>query len=350
MTSTIADTTLNAWKSGRKTHSNTKGWITGNACCCIHNGESADKRGRGGVIADGSGGVSYHCFNCNFAVVYEPGYPLSYKFRKLLRWLNVDDSEIFRLSIDATNEQKRQELLGIVKVVQQKEELKVKFKKEELPEESTTFMGLVEFYELAEGVSYPAGFVKAVEYLDKRKINMHNYEFYWSPSLKNQMRKRAIIPFTWKGETIGFTARAIDDDVVPKYIQHVDSGYVFNVDKQQKDWKFVIVCEGVLDAISVDGVAILKSDVSQQQIDLIESLDREIIVVPDFNKSGQRLIDVALNNGWSVAFPVWAETCEDINEAVVKYGKLFVLKAIVDSVERYSLKIKLLRKKYIHGS
>jgi len=344
MTTTIADTTIAAWKSGRKTHTSSKGWIAGNACCCIHNGETIDKRGRGAVIANGDGGVSYHCFNCSFKTAYTPGYPLSYKFKKLLRWLNVDESDIFRLSIEAQREQQRQEMLGLVKIEVPKEEVKVNFKKFPLPEEAVTFYGMLEFHTLKDDTNYPMDYVHAVEYIADRKIDMQKYDFYWSPVTQHKMSKRAIIPFTWKNEVIGYTARAINDDIQPKYIQQIDAGYVYNIDKQQDDWKFVIICEGVLDAISVDGVAVLKSDISPQQIDIIESLNREIIVVPDWNKSGQHLIDIAIENGWSVSFPTWAETCEDINEAVIKYGKLFVLKDIIDNVEHNTLKIQLKRR------
>jgi hypothetical protein len=42
---------------------------------------------------------------------------------------------------------------------------------------------------------------------------------------------------------------------------------------------------------------------------------------------------------------VWQETCKDINEAVVKYGKLFVVKAILDARETSKLKIELKKKK-----
>jgi hypothetical protein len=36
--------------------------------------------------------------------------------------------------------------------------------------------------------------------------------------------------------------------------------------------------------MSIDGVAILGSECSEQQADIIESLGREVIVVPDFDK------------------------------------------------------------------
>jgi len=359
MTNPIQSTAVSAWTSGRKTRRDAKGWISGNAVCCPHNGESADTRGRGGMIANADGTVSYSCFNCNFRASYTPGYPLYYKFRKLLRWLNVDEAEIQRLNIEAKREQQRQELLGLVKIEHKKEEVKVDFKKEPLPDEALSFMGMMDFFILAnEGIDehqptpehfkpLPRGLIDSVEYVYDRKIDMQKYDFYWSTDTKNKMNKRVIIPFTWKNEIIGFTARALNDDITPKYIQHIDTGYVFNIDKQKKDWKVVIVCEGVFDAISIDAVAVLKSDITKTQIDIIEGLDREIIVVPDWNKTGGNLIDVALANSWSVSFPIWAETCVDINQAVQKYGKLFVLKTILDSIESNPLKIKLLRKKYV---
>ena len=341
---TIQDTVLSHLPAKRR--ANSKGWHVFNAVCCQHNGESQDKRGRGGVITTPDGGVSYHCFNCQFKAGYYPGHQLSYKFRKLLRWLNIDDGEILQLSVEAMREAQRQELLGLVKPEVKKEELKVEFKTYSLPDEAVSFLGLLEFYELANTHEYPKGFVDSVEYVDKRKIDLRKYDFYWTSDIKNRMNKRVIIPFSWKNEVIGYTARATNDEIQPKYYNQFDAGYVFNIDKQERDWKFVIVCEGVFDALSIDAVAVLKADVTQQQVDIIEDLDREIIVVPDWNKTGQNLIDIALNNGWSVSFPVWAETCTDINEAVVKYGKLFVLKTIVDSVERNALKIELMRRKF----
>ena len=346
MSSVIANATLNAWTTSRKTRTSSKGWVSGNACCCAHNGESVDKRGRGGLILGADGAVSYACFNCAFKTGYVPGYPLSYKFRKLLSWMGVDDLEIHRLAIEALREKERQELLGIIKPEEKKEELKVNFKKYPLPDEAVSFFGLIEFYELKGSVDYPAGFIHAVEYVAKRRIDMQQYDFYWSANTKLQMNRRVIVPFTWKNEIIGYSARALTDAVKPKYQSQIDDGYVFNIDRQERDWKFVIVAEGVFDALAIDGVAVLKSDITKQQIDIIESLDREIIVVPDQNKSGIRLIDAAIANGWSVSFPVWAETCEDISQAVEKYGKLFVMKTILDSVERSKLKIALKRKKF----
>jgi hypothetical protein len=345
MTTLIADATLNAWKTGRKTKSSSHGWISGNAVCCPHNGETVDKRGRGGVIISG-GQVTYSCFNCGFKVSYKPGYVLSYKYKKLLKWMGLDENEIQRLNIEALREKQRQEFLGIVDVEEVKEVLNVSFKPEPLPNEAVSILGLVEYHELQCTHDYPANMIQTVDYLYSRKIDMRKYEFYVTQDDTFKMDQRVIIPFTWENKIIGYTARALTDTITPKYMGKIDSGYVFNVDKQERDWRFVILCEGVLDAISIDAVSVQGASISKQQIDIIENLDREIIVVPDWDKSGGKLIDIALANGWSVSFPVWAETVKDVNEAVMKYGKLFVLKTILSSVESNSLKIKLLRRKY----
>jgi len=47
----------------------------------------------------------------------------------------------------------------------------------------------------------------------------------------------------------------------------------------------------------------------------------------------------------SVSFPVWRSECKDVNAAVMKYGKLFTLKSILEGVESNSIKIQILMKK-----
>ena len=120
---------------------------------------------------------------------------------------------------------------------------------------------------------------------------------------------------------------------------------MFNLDQQRPNSKFVVVCEGPFDAMSVDGVAVSGSEISDTQIEQIDRLQREVIVIPDTDKAGRKLVDRAVEAGWTVSFPVWQETCKDINDAVVKYGKLFVLKSILAARETSRLKIELKKKR-----
>jgi hypothetical protein len=336
------------------------GWISFNAPCCIYHGESADTRGRGGVILNADGGVSYHCFNCNYKTSYAPGRPLSYKFRKLLSWLGASDNDIRQLVIEAI---RVKEFVEITKPEAVKEEVESTYRPRPLPAEATSFKSFVTFMEVAttedKVPSLPDGFHRSVDYVWKRKIDMQRYDFYWTPEVENKLSYRVIIPFTWKNEIIGYSARAFEEGIKPKYHTQHEPNYVFNVDQQRRDSKFVVVVEGPFDAMSIDGVAVCSNECSETQADIIDSLGREVIVVPDFdrhiNKRGQdvwagsRLVDQAIEYGWTVSFPVWRETCKDVNEAVVKYGKLFVLKAILAGRESNRLKIELMKKKVMNG-
>jgi DNA primase len=94
----------------------------------------------------------------------------------------------------------------------------------------------------------------------------------------------------------------------------------------------------------VSGVSILGSEINDTQRELIEGLNRKVIVVPDRDQAGQKLIDQAIEFGWSVAFPEWPNNVKDIAEAVSKYGRLFTIKSILKTVESNKLKIDLKRK------
>ena len=339
MLNSIQDAVKLLLPAKRKTNS-TSGWISFMAPCCHHNGESADTRGRGGMILNADGGTSYHCFNCNFKASYVPGRHLTYKFRKLLGWIGARENEIKPLVIDAI---RVKDIVSPDAVIEEVEP--IDFKPRPLPDEAQDFFTLNTFYTLNDDKDVPQGYHNAVLYISNRLIDFQKYPFYWTPETQYNLHKRVIIPFTWKGNIIGYSARAFDDTVKPKYHSNYEPNYVFNVDRQKHDSKFVIVSEGPFDAMAVDGVAVLSNECSEIQADIIDSLGREVIVVPDGDKSGKKLIDDALEYGWSVSFPIWQKDYKDVSEAVEKLGKLFVLKSIIEAKETGRLKIELLRKR-----
>ena len=344
MINSIRDAVAQILPHKRKTNA-TSGWISFNAPCCVHNGESADTRGRGGLVMNADGGVSYHCFNCNFKASYVPGRHLTYKFRKLLSWLGADESTVKRLVIDAIRIRELVAPEQLVEVVEQEE---INFKARLLPEKAQSFHALSNFYTLNNDRAVPPEFHNAVLYTAARKIDLTRYEFYWTPETQYNLNRRVIIPFTWRGEIIGYTSRTFDETVKPKYHSSYEPNYVFNVDRQYKDAKFVVVVEGPFDAMAIDGVAVLSNECSEIQADIIDSLGREVIVVPDADKAGAKLIDAAVEYGWSISMPIWQETCKDVSEAVVKYGKLFVIKSILSAKQSNKLKIELMKRK-IHA-
>jgi DNA primase len=155
------------------------------------------------------------------------------------------------------------------------------------------------------------------------------------------------VPFYWHGELVGYTGRLFDTrNNEIKYYTETQPGYVFNLDAQDWQRKFVLVMEGPFDAITLGGVAILGSEINDTQRELIQGLNRQVIVVPDRDQPGQKLTDQAKEFGWSVAFPQWHESVTDVAEAVSEYGRLFTLQSILKSTESTALKIDLRRKIY----
>ena len=171
MLRSIQDTVLQLLPARRKR--SPSGWISFNAPCCVHNGETQDTRSRGGVMSNPNGSLSYHCFNCNFKASYVPGRHLSYKFRKLLNWLGTPENEIKRLVIDAI---RVKDLVAPEVLVEQHEE--VNFKPRALPEEARTLFELLDFYILNDGRGIPAEVDNVVEYIKERDIDFSKYKFY----------------------------------------------------------------------------------------------------------------------------------------------------------------------------
>jgi DNA primase len=143
---------------------------------------------------------------------------------------------------------------------------------------------------------------------------------------------------------VGYTGRKIKPGR-PKYITDSQSGYVFNIDNQTHDRKYVIVTEGQFDAIAIDGVGIMTNEPNEVQIMRLNSLGREVIVVPDKDRPGAKMLKAAISNNWSASLPPWEDDVKDIADAVKKYGRLYVLTTILHYRVQGEIKINLLKKK-----
>jgi hypothetical protein len=326
--SLIADTLLQ-YLPGKRKHT-PSGWISFNAPCCD------DKRQRGGFIINGGDAVSYHCFNCGFKASWQPGRHISQKMNKFMRDLNMPDDMINQLRLEALrlDDNNTTEIRSIIP----------KFDVRALPLDAISFEELDTFLKLPDGdYAVPTKFTEAYAYLVDRKIDPWAYPFYWTPKIG--FSNRLIIPFIYKGEVVGWTARAIND-AKPKYLSEQQPGYVFNLDNQQDDREFVIVSEGPFDALSINGCAILGAEIKDSQNWLLKQLGKEILLVPDKDHEGPRTVEQAIEYGWSVSMPNWPNGVKDVNDAVVKIGKLATLYLIISAKESNSLKIQLRAKKW----
>lgn len=324
--SAVAETTLTYLPAKRKT--TPKGWISFNAVCCHHNGHSPDNRNRGGFKTSGDGGASYHCFNCGFKASWRPGRTLSLKYKNLLRWLGVPDGTINKLGLQVLRENEGVETKEFQVEVP-------KFEEGKLPRDAV---------KIADNTKVNKFFIAVVEYMQSRELYLEDYPFYWTNDLA--YRDRLIIPFYHEGTLVGYTARSVVSDKRPKYLAEEPADFVFNLDNQGYEKDFVLVFEGPIDAIYMDGCALLGSEISDGQQLLLNRLNKEVIVVPDRDTSGKKLVEDAISRGWSLSMPEWEEDIGDVGEAVLRYGRLYTLYSILKAAESSPLKNRLRAKKW----
>ena len=164
------------------------------------------------------------------------------------------------------------------------------------------------------------------------------------PNAKWTPRPGVIVPFTYDNRIVGHTTRYLDDKT-PKYIQDIQPGYVFGTDLQKPGWQHVLVMEGVFDALSIGGLAVLHAEINDAQVRLIRSLGREVTVVPDQDEAGLKLVDRAMELGWAVSMPEWPEGCKDVNNAVKLFGRLGALLTVIQARETSRIKIEMAKKR-----
>ena len=292
------------------------GWVSVNAPCCVHRGESADRRMRGGIKSSLDGSFSWHCFNCGYTASFVLGRNLTFKARKLLEWMNVPQEEIERINLESLKHKSIEGLIQERQVVADRIQ-GIEFEERDLPSDTQLLTDT------------------ATEYLQKRSIPL-DYPFLF----KTMPRNGIVIPFTYDNQIVGHTTRFLDDRT-PRYIQDIQHGYVFGTDLQKNNWQYAIVVEGVFDALSINGLAVLHAEINDAQVKLIRSLGREVIVVPDQDEAGMKLVDRAVELGWAVSIPEWPDGIKDVNDAVICMGRLATLLTIMQAKETSRIKIEL---------
>lgn len=331
MTNIIIDAVIKHWHQGRRIKRAGSGWLSGNAVCCQHNGQRADRRGRGGVITTDTK-LNYSCFNCGFKTGYLVGQSLTVKFKQFLSWLGMDSTEINRLTIEAL---KLRDMADdtITRNVKTKTAPDITFRQSVLPELSEPLDPDNKKHQ------------QYCDYLSERGLSWDSYRYYVTPDADGRNSNRIIIPYYYRGILVGNTSRFLDDRK-PKYISEQQRGYVFNVDAQRSEWKVCILVEGQFDAISIGGCAYMGQNILDEQAQILSKLHRQIVVVPDRDETGLTVCDRALELGYQVSMPDWPTDIKDVNDAVKRWGRLPTLLSILQSATSSKIKVEMLKKRY----
>jgi hypothetical protein len=277
-----------------------------------------------------SEGVVYNCFNCKYTASWQPGRNISEKLKSLCRWLGANDDQIKELVFEALKtESTDYEPDHFVE--------KVKFTEKELPEGA---MSINEWVNSAYLPDISADIGPVIDYVYSRGFDALSEHFYWSPA--PGYIDRVLLPYYYEGKIVGSTARKVREGK-PKYLSDQHPFFVFNVDEQEALSKYVFVVEGQFDAYAIGGVGLLTNEIAQQQAHIINQLGKEVIVIPDQDRAGLMLIKQAIDYDWAVAFPNWEDDVKDVADAVLKYGKLFVIVDAIKTAQRGEIKISVAR-------
>lgn len=314
-----------------RTKTSPSGWLSFNAPCCQHRGHKPDTRKRAGIRFDGEG-IVYNCFNCKFSTGWQPGSPFGEKIKTLSRWLGANDDDIKTMMFEALKTEGDD-------YQPEQYQPKVEFADKDLPEGA---MSLSEWIKMNDS-GVDELLLPVIEYVTTRGFDPMSDNFYWSPAPGYE--NRVIIPFKWQNRIVGNTARKVTEGK-PKYLSDQHPNFVFNFDSQVEDQRYVFVCEGPFDALAVGGLALLTNDISDQQARIINSLNAEVIVIPDQDVAGINLIKKAMHYNWSVAFPNWDDDVKDCADAVNVYGRLFTIVDAIETRQQGEIKITMALKKF----
>lgn len=296
-----------------------------NICCpvCVRRGTSQDHKFRCGIRFSDSIGVN--CFNCFFKGRFRVGDRLSNPMRDFLVELGIPPRDVQKLAMWADM---------VRSMMQSRPDLHVertlyipKFYETDLPPKARSLQ------DWATDCHDDPDFLATVDYLLSRGTTAANATtYYWSPSMK----QRLIIPCYHNDMLVGWTARGINDEVDPRYLKELPSNYLFNTKFLTiPERKYVFIVEGVFDALVIEGIAALGGSLNEAQISWINHSNKQPVVIPDRDKSGRHLIEIAIRQGWPVATPCypgnrwWDEDIKDCADATKRYDKLYVVQSIV---------------------
>ena len=293
-------------------------------CECCH-----DYQPRAGFKFEDNS-VFYSCFNCGLKPMYEEDSgKISKKMRSVLNDFGIADEEIDKVINSSFFNKDKKDTESTVITLASMKELDLSTPEIKLPPKSFRLGGL-EHQEIQ---------APLIKYLKNRAIDVNEYPFWFS--LEPRYDQRVIIPFYRNKKIIYWQARTILDDVKPRYdnCSAPKTAVIFNYD-QLYSWSKLplFVTEGVFDAISVNGIALLGSMINENKIEVLSKCKRRLIFVIDPDKTGRSVALKAIEHGWDITF---TSGDFDINKSIIKYGRLWTIYNLMKNIPKNKFEAEL---------
>lgn len=305
-----------------KGSANSKGWHT--CKCKVCN----DYKVRAAFNFSGYA-TTYHCFNCAFVAKHDPSEyaSISENMQTVLDAFNVPSDVYKQITLNILEFNLNN---GTVK----------KTKTSIDPDTELVECELLSCFKPLQKATDTWSTI-AKEYLQyDRNIDPESYPFYimkekkYDKELENKWRGRLIIPYYRENKVIWYQGRDLRPTSKLRYLNAESESecILSNFDSINQHVNTpIMVCEGFFDAHCIDGVAIFGNVLKKGQLKVLNRTNRQKIYIPDRVGKGYLAANQAIDNGWSVSIPDIG-SCKDINQAIVKYGKLYVMKSIRDSI------------------
>ena len=321
-----------ARRLGGKTRTR-RGYININCPLCQARGElRADRKRRLGVNIQANS-VIFNCFNCHAAASYTLGRSMPVLIQQFMLGLGFGEREVKEIALHA---ERIRRLIGSQPILAQQYNIAMapEFSGAQMPPGARTLD------EWAADRCEDADYMAVLHYLLGRGDEVAaTGVYYWTP--QDEMNRRLIVPCHYNRRLVGWIARCIDDSR-PRYLKHVPDNFLFNADALSASHRhYLFIVEGVFDAIALDGVAALGGTLNDYQLAWIKSSDKQPIMVPDRDRAGLRLIEIAVANGWAVAAPHyggrhwWQADIKDAADAVARYGRLYTFRSVIETASSY---------------
>lgn len=165
-------------------------------------------------------------------------------------------------------------------------------------------------------------------YLEDRGIDPESYQFMLSDSKDVKWKHRIIFPMYKDNNLIFYIGRDMIGKAKKKYEAPSEdkSKVLFGFDNLFHKWDSpLFIVEGVFDAHVIDGVAIMGNDLSEGQIYWLNRSTKRKIYIPDKFGKGYIAAKKAIKQGWEISTPDFSSKIKDINDAVIKYGRLHTI-------------------------
>lgn len=311
---------------------NSKGWYPVVHSACDH----GRKGPRAAFKLDGDS-VGFHCFNCKHVAKYDPSeHPyLSKNMKQVMEDFGIPESEYQKPVFAA--------------LASRGQESNSENKKEEIINLEPEILNLPKtFYDLKDADDAWGDLARY--YLEEeRGVNVNSQTFYLAHKTDDPYLKkwfgRVIIPIYKDGNLIFYIGRDLTGKKTKKYESPSVSRdtVIYGYDRLFADYeKPLYVAEGWFDAFAVDGAAILGNEINATKAKIFNRSRRQKVYIPDRFGNGRQAAEQALEYGWSISTPNIGD-CKDMNEAVLKYGKLYVLKTLAENTvsDSFSANVKL---------